>query len=116
MWFNSFSFLWFFPLVLLLYYAIPAWRGRKLLLLLASYFFYAYWNPPFVLLLIGSSAWDYTVGRGLAVVRSSRRRKLLVAASCVTNFGILVVFKYAALLLSTWQGLCRSTGLPWPAT
>jgi D-alanyl-lipoteichoic acid acyltransferase DltB (MBOAT superfamily) len=116
MWFNSFSFLWFFPLVLAVYYAIPAWRGRKFFLLVASYFFYACWNPPFVLLLIGSSAWDYTVGRGLEIARSPLRRKLLVAASCITNFGVLVVFKYSGLLLTTWQQLCRVAGLPWPAT
>src|SRR5258705_13238937 len=83
MWFNSFSFLWFFPLVLAVYYAIPGWRGRKFLLLVASYFFYACWNPPFVLLLIGSSAWDYAVGRGLGVVQSPLRRQRLGAASCV---------------------------------
>ena len=117
MWFNSFSFLWFFPLVLLSYYAIPSWRGRKLLLLAASYFFYACWNPPFVLLLIGSSAWDYTVGRLLETsAADARRRKWLVAASCISNFGILVVFKYSGLLLATWQQVCRTTGLPSPST
>ena len=47
MWFNSFSFLWFLPTVLVVYYAIPAWPGRKIALLVASYFFYACWNPPF---------------------------------------------------------------------
>ena len=81
MWFNSFSFLWFFPLVLAVYWAIPANRGRKVLLLGASYFFYACWNPPFVLLLIASSAWDYTAGRLLESARLPVRRKLLVAAS-----------------------------------
>jgi alginate O-acetyltransferase complex protein AlgI len=116
MWFNSFSFLWFFPLVLCIYYAIPAWRARKLFLLVASYFFYACWNPPFVLLLIASSAWDFAVGRGLAVIREPRRRKLLVAASCLTNFGILFLFKYSGLFISTWQQLCRAASLPWPAT
>lgn len=68
MWFNSFTFLWFFPAVLILYYAIRSWSARKIFLLIASYFFYACWNPPFVLLLIASSAWDYTVGRLLGVV------------------------------------------------
>ncbi len=116
MWFNSFSFLWFFPLVLLIYYAIPGWRARKAFLLAASYFFYACWNPPFVLLLIGSSAWDFAVGRALAIVHDSWRRKVLVAASCLTNFGVLVVFKYSGLLLATWQQLFQAAGLQWSAT
>src|SRR5258708_13668769 len=101
MWFNSFSFLWFFPLVLAVYYAIPAWRGRKFFLLVASYFFYACWNPPFVLLLIGSSAWDYTVGRGLEVVLPPLRRKLLLAARCITNFTLLVLFNSSVPLPTT---------------
>src|SRR6267142_815218 len=59
MWFNSFSFLWFLPTVLIGYYAIPSWRGRKIALLIASYFFYGCWNPPFVLLLAASSLVDF---------------------------------------------------------
>jgi alginate O-acetyltransferase complex protein AlgI len=104
MWFNSFSFLWFLPVVLICYYAIPSWSGRKLLLLVASYFFYACWNPPFVFLLAGSSLIDYTIGRALGTITSPRKRKLLVAASCTVNFGVLFVFKYSGLLFRT---------LPW---
>jgi alginate O-acetyltransferase complex protein AlgI len=116
MWFNSFSFLWFFPTVLVVYYAIRSWPGRKLFLLIASYFFYACWNPPFVLLLIGSSLWDFAIGRWLTTSKRPGLRKLLVAASCITNFGILFAFKYAGLMVSTWQDLCRLAHLPWPAT
>src|SRR5438105_2773877 len=101
MWFNSFSFLWFFPTVLLAYWTIPSWRARKLLLLAASYFFYGCWSAPFVLLLILSSVIDYTVGRTLDVTRDELRRKLLVAVSCTTNFGILAVFKYLGFFLSS---------------
>jgi len=114
-WFNSFSFLWFFPTVLLGYYAIPSWRARKLFLLASSYIFYAFWNPPFVLLLIGSSVFDYLVGRGLAAESDPVRRKLLVAASCVSNFGVLVAFKYSGLFVSTWQALALRAGLAVPA-
>ncbi len=101
MWFNSFSFLWFFPVVLAAYWSIPSWRVRKLLLLAASYFFYACWSAPFVLLLILSSTIDYSVGRALAVTEDPSKRKLLVAASCSSNFGILATFKYAGFAFST---------------
>ncbi|MCU1231262.1 MAG: putative rane protein involved in D-alanine export [Acidobacteria bacterium] len=114
MWFNSFSFLWFFPTVLLGYYAIPSWRARKLFLLGASYFFYACWNPPFVLLLVASSVFDYFVGRGIAASRDPLRRKLLVAASCISNFGVLVIFKYSGLIVSTWQTLAHHAGFAAP--
>jgi alginate O-acetyltransferase complex protein AlgI len=114
MWFNSFSFLWFFPAALLGYYSIPSWRGRKLFLLAASYFFYACWNPPFVLLLVGSSVFDYFVGRGIAASQNPLHRKLLVAASCISNFGVLVLFKYSGLMVSTWQDIARAAGFGVP--
>ncbi|HEY6140373.1 MAG TPA: MBOAT family protein [Thermoanaerobaculia bacterium] len=110
MWFNSFSFLWFLPTVLVVYYAIPSWRARKVVLLAASYFFYACWNPPFVLLLVASSLLDYTIGRLLGTTERPRTRKLLVAASCTANFGVLASLKYAAFLLGTFDSLAHAVG------
>lgn len=101
MWFNSFAFLWFFPSVLLIYWLIPSWRARKVFLLAASYYFYSCWNAPFLLLLILSSAIDYSVGRALDVTADPVRRKLLVAISCTTNFGILATFKYLGFFLTS---------------
>src|ERR1043165_958530 len=105
MWFNSFSFLWFFPTVLIVYYAIPSWRGRKIALLIASYFFYACWNPPFLLLLVASSLVDYTLGLALGRIDDARKRKLLVAASCVMNFGVLASLKYAGFFLGPFYSV-----------
>jgi alginate O-acetyltransferase complex protein AlgI len=111
MWFNSFSFLWFLPTVLIGYYAIPTWRGRKIALLIASYFFYACWNPPFVFLLAASSLIDYTLGRALGTMESPRRRKLLVATSCLSNFGVLAALKYAGFLLGTFYSVSHVIGI-----
>ena len=49
--FNSYTFLIFFVVVLAIHHLPIPWRLKKLNLLLASYVFYAAWNPPFVLLL-----------------------------------------------------------------
>ncbi|MGH8245812.1 MAG: hypothetical protein ACREUU_05200 [Gammaproteobacteria bacterium] len=49
--FNSLTFIVFFALVLALYYGARRWEAQKTILLIASYLFYAAWNPPFVLLL-----------------------------------------------------------------
>lgn len=49
--FNSLTFIVFFAVVLLLHHLPLAWTTRKVNLLLASYLFYAAWNPPFVVLL-----------------------------------------------------------------
>lgn len=49
--FNSLTFVVFFALVLLLHNLPFGWRTKKTNLLIASYIFYAAWNPPFVVLL-----------------------------------------------------------------
>lgn len=50
--FNSFNFLIFFPVVCLIYWALPKNVLRNLFLLIASYYFYANWNPSFALVLL----------------------------------------------------------------
>ena len=57
--FNSYTFIAFFFIVLILYYLVPSWKLRKALLLAASYVFYAAWNPPFVVLLWFSTLVDW---------------------------------------------------------
>ncbi len=59
--FDSFLFLIFWLVVLALYYSLRDWRGRKLMLLIASYLFYAAWNPPFVVLLWISTHVDFVL-------------------------------------------------------
>ncbi|HEX5054186.1 MAG TPA: MBOAT family protein, partial [Planctomycetota bacterium] len=60
--FNSLTFVAFFAAVLLGYRLLPGWGTRKSWLLAASYVFYAAWNPPFALLLLGSTLVDWWVG------------------------------------------------------
>ena len=56
--FNSVSFIVFFPIVVLLYFAIPK-KIRYLWLLAASYFFYMCWNAKYALLLFYSTDVTY---------------------------------------------------------
>lgn len=59
--FNSFEFLCFFPIVILLYYMIPA-KGRRIWLLLASYFFYMSWKPEYGGLILLVTVVSYSAG------------------------------------------------------
>ena len=61
--FNSYTFIIFFALVLLVTTVIGNWTARKAFLLIVSYVFYAAWNPPFVLLLWISTIIDWFVSR-----------------------------------------------------
>ena len=75
--FNSLSFIVFLVVVLVLYYSkLFNWNNKKRMLLLASYLFYAMWNPPLVILLWISTIVDYTAGKKLAVLENQRQRKL----------------------------------------
>lgn len=75
-------------------------RLRSLVLLLASWAFYAGGQPSWLLLLWVSTALDYGVGRALQATPTERvaRRRLLLAASLLGNLGILFWFKYAPFL------------------
>jgi D-alanyl-lipoteichoic acid acyltransferase DltB (MBOAT superfamily) len=94
--FNSYHFLAFFPIVVLLYFAIPH-RFRYLWLLAASYYFYMAWNPKYALLLTTSIVITWL--SGLLIHWSNKQgrilqKKLWVAMSFILNFGILFFFKY----------------------
>src|SRR5437667_12621295 len=90
--FNSFQY-WLCCLILgLLFYSIP-FRAGKVLLLCASYVFYMWWDPRFIVLILTSTVVDYFLGIWLEVT-SGRRKKLLLAVSLIVNLGILGFFKY----------------------
>ncbi len=96
--FDSAEFLFFFLVVLSLH-RVLSWK--RLLLVVASYGFYASWNPPFLLLLIASTGLDYTVGRRLETATGSAKRRALLIASLAGNLGVLAYFKYINFLLDT---------------
>lgn len=105
--FNSLQFIVFFPIVILVYFLIPG-RIRYIWLLAASYFFYMCWNPKYALLLFFSTAVTYASGLLLRRWREySGRRRGVVAASLIVNFGILLVFKY---LDFAWHNLSAVLG------
>src|ERR1700676_2820898 len=90
--FNTVQFFLFLAVVLALFYAAPpAWR--KYIILAASYFFYASWNPKFIALLLTLTAIDYSAGIALEAVRPSRK-KLVLILSLSANLGFLGFFKY----------------------
>jgi alginate O-acetyltransferase complex protein AlgI len=94
--FSSAEFLFFFAAVLALHRVL---RWRRALILVASYGFYASWNPPFVLLLAYTTLLDYVVGRRLEVTEGRGARRALLGASLLGNLGVLAYFKYVNFLL-----------------
>jgi alginate O-acetyltransferase complex protein AlgI len=109
--FNSYAFLFaFLPVVLAVVFVLGHFgkpRTATLWLVLASLYFYAYWNVAYVPLLLGSLALNYGVGVGLARLGDDRQhlRRALLAAGIAANLGLLGAFKYTDLAISTANGL-----------
>jgi alginate O-acetyltransferase complex protein AlgI len=114
--FNSFSFVLFFFAVVIIH-SLPLPRtARKLNLLIASYLFYAAWEPWFVALLLYATAVNWVAGQLLTTwdARAGRRKSVLSSA-VVLDIGLLAAFKYGNHFLSLSQTLAtqlRLTYLP----
>jgi alginate O-acetyltransferase complex protein AlgI len=96
--FNSLTFLVFFAVVYALYWAIPSWSQKKILLLMASYVFYSAWNPPYVAVLAVSSTVDWWLARQIGKSENPFRRRKFLVLSLVSNLGLLGYFKYGSFL------------------
>jgi alginate O-acetyltransferase complex protein AlgI len=94
--FNSIEFAIFLPVVFFLYWLLANrnLHFQNILLLLASYFFYGWWDWRFLLLLIAISIFNYLVGIRIGVNEIEKRRKIWLIIGLIINIGILSVFKY----------------------
>jgi D-alanyl-lipoteichoic acid acyltransferase DltB (MBOAT superfamily) len=109
--FNSLTFLVFFVIVFTLHRLMPGWSGKKLLLLVASYLFYAAWNPPYVFILLFSTSMDWWLARLIWKSSDKRHRQLLLTLSLVANLSLLGFFKYGNFLLENTQVLLSAIGM-----
>jgi alginate O-acetyltransferase complex protein AlgI len=108
--FNSLTFVVFFAVVLVLHHLPIGWGWKKLNLLLASYLFYAAWNPPFVLLLWLSTLVDYVAAARLTRTERLWARRGWLLLSMATNLGMLGFFKYGGFLLDNFVALAGAYG------
>jgi len=94
--FNSFDFAIFLPLIFILYWFVAQKNLglQNLLIVLASYTFYGWWDWRFLSLILFSSIVDYLVGLGMNRYESQLKRKILLWTSITVNLGFLGFFKY----------------------
>jgi alginate O-acetyltransferase complex protein AlgI len=108
--FNSFLFVLFFAAVFLLHWVLPH-RARNLLLLVASYVFYATWDWRFLGLIWLSTLLDYALALAIAGSTSARTRRLCVTASVVANLSLLGFFKYYGFFVESLDVLLAPLGV-----
>lgn len=113
--FNSFSFLVFFPAVVLVYFFIPG-KVRYIWLLLASYYFYMSWNPRYAVLIAASTVITYFSGIAISAIPAERAvlKKWIVAGSLAANLGILFFFKYFDFMLGIANRALAGFGIQIP--
>ena len=109
--FNSYTFIVFFTIVLIISRIRLSWQTRKLFLLLASYLFYAAWNPPFVVLLWISTLVDWFCAVRISHSQRTASRRLFLLLSLCVNLGLLAFFKYGTFALDNFVDLVRMLGL-----
>src|SRR6202521_509897 len=110
MFFDSTVYLVFLVLVTLLYWRLR-FRAQNCFLLLASYFFYGWWDWRFLLLMGTSTVVDFYVGRGLDKFTGLRRRRALLILSLALNFSFLGFFKYSNFFVDSFAQLAVLLGL-----
>lgn len=116
--FNSINFAIFLPAVFILYWlaARKSIRQQNILLLVASYFFYASWDWRFLFLLIFSTSLDFITGLKIYSSNEVRRKKLWLWISIVVNVGFLGVFKYFNFFATSFTEAISRLGFqvnPW---
>lgn len=91
--FNSFNFIVIFPLIFLLYYAIPAKynKARNLFLLVISYLLYLQWKPVYALILLGVTVVTYYTAK---VVERTKHPKRILTVGVLFALFPLAFFKY----------------------
>ncbi len=101
--FSSAVFLFvFLPIVCALYFCIPKIKAKNNFLVVASLIFYAFGEPVYVLLMIGSILVNYILGRGIGLFAKRNcvagKRSILITA-IAANLGVLCIFKYTGFLI-----------------
>ena len=105
--FHSLSYLVFLALVLALYWSLPR-RGQNFLLIIASYIFYGWEHPWFLLPLWASTLVDY--GCALGMERFPRRRRVFLVTSITASIALLATFKYYGFALENINALLANFG------
>lgn len=117
--FNSFSFLVFLPIVFLLYWFVfKPLRWQNLLVVIASYVFYGWWDWRFLILIAFTSVCSYLSGILIEKYEGKREiQKWISASNIIVNLLILCVFKYYNFFVDSLDSLVVNilgTHLDWP--
>src|SRR5438067_873411 len=108
--FDSPAFFLFLIPVVFLYWRLNH-RAQNVFLLLASYFFYGWWDWRFLALMIGSTTADFLIAQKIVPAAQNPHRRKWFIFSLVLNFTILGIFKYFDFFVGSFAGMLDNLGL-----
>jgi len=102
--FNSIDFAIFLPITFILYWFVTNknLKSQNLLIVIASYIFYGWWDWRFLSLILFSTVIDYSIGISLSKQENQNKRKMLLWTSILVNLGFLGYFKYYNFFLDNF--------------
>lgn len=111
--FNSLAFVLFLPVVFISYWFLASkkLRWQNYLLIIASYFFYGWWDWRFLGLIFFSSFSDYLISIYIDKSDSEKKRKKLMLLSVFINLGTLFTFKYYNFFIENFVSLFGQFGI-----
>jgi len=109
--FNSIEYIFFLPIVFILYWFVFHYtvKLQNLFVLCASYIFYGFWNSHFLLLIFASTVVDYSMGI-LMGNKSKEKKKVFLYLSLMFNLGLLAYFKYCNFFIDSFNQLIGTDG------
>ena len=107
--FNSWEFLVFYPIVAALYFLLPK-KLKWPMLLVASYYFYAFYQADLLFLIILTTAVSFFMSNLIERTQSAAKKKLYLALTLTVCLGVLVFYKYFNFLGASVEGIITLFG------
>ena len=97
--FSSITFLFYFlPITLAIYYIVPN-KLKNIVLLIASFIFYFFGEPTYILLMVFSIISTYIFGLLIDKYKNTKYKKVFLILSIIVSLGLLIYFKYADFII-----------------
>ena len=107
--FNSWEFLIFYPIVALLYFVLPK-KLKWPMLLIASYYFYAFYQADLLFLIVGTTVISWVASNIIERTDNKRTKKIWLAITLVVCLGVLFFYKYFNFLADSVVSIVNLLG------
>lgn len=117
--FNSFQFLWLFPIIFAIYYMVNYFfsnrkcnpRASNILLLVISYLLYLQWNPAYTLILLGVTLCTYFSAIIIENKKAYGKKKYIIYSGIVISLLPLIIFKYYNFIIDSFRTIFSHLGI-----